>query len=446
MRRVLVTGGSGFIGSHVVDALLRAGIRPRVFDKAPLRHHSPGEVEAVSADLSDASALDRALKGCEAIIHLAAAADVGIVAEHPREAEQANSRGTIEVLEAARRAGNVRVVYGSTIWVYGASGEGLLDEDAPLGLPDHLYTASKLAGEMYCRSYAELYGVPTTILRFGIPYGPRARPAAVIPIFVRKALEGEPLTLAGGGAQTREFVYVEDLADGVVRALDPAAENRVYNLSVDRSVSIRELAETVGDLIGDVEIVRTPGRAGDFGGAEISSERAEQELGWRASTPLAEGVSRYIDWLRAEETREAAPEPVTAESRRPEWWPLNATRSATALACAIGVLIPTLLARRMDEFDPAQTHAVTLTTLVAILIALSTFGTGAGRLDWRPTAQATWLLFGYWAVLVVPWTRHALTLAVPEFQTLLLSGIATAVAVAVATGADRLREPAPDRV
>jgi UDP-glucose 4-epimerase len=446
VRRVLVTGGSGFIGSHVVDALLRAGIRPRVFDKAPLRHHSPDQVEAVCADLSDPEALDRALRGCEAVIHLAAAADVGIVAEQPREAEEMNSRGTIEVLEAARRAGGVRVVYGSTIWVYGASGDGLLDEDSTFGLPDHLYTASKLAGEMYCRSYTELYGLPTTILRFGIPYGPRARPAAVIPIFVRKALAGEPLTLAGGGAQTREFVYVEDLAEGVVAALDPAAENRVYNLSVDRSVSIRELAETVGDLVGDVEIVTTPGRTGDFGGAEISSERAQRELGWRASTPLAEGVGRYMDWLRAEEAREAVPvrEPVAAESGRPEWWPLNSTRTATALACAIGVLIPTLLARRMDEFDPAQVHAVTLTTLVAILISLSTLSTGR-RLDWRPTGEAAWLLLGYWTVLVIPWTRHTLTIAVPEVQTLLLSAIATVVAVAVATGADRLRDLAPDR-
>jgi UDP-glucose 4-epimerase len=445
MRRVLVTGGSGFIGSHVVDALLRAGIRPRVFDRAPLQHHSGPEVESVTADLTDAAALDRALDGCEAVIHLAAAADVGIVAENPREAEEVNSRGTMEVLEAARRAGGVRVVYGSTIWVYGASGDGLLDEDAPLGLPDHLYTASKLAGEMYCRSYSELYDVPTTILRFGIPYGPRARPAAVIPIFVRKALAGEALTLAGGGTQTREFVYVEDLAEGIVRALAPAAENRVYNLSVDRSVSIRELAETVGDLIGDVEIVKTPGRAGDFGGAEISSDRALTELGWRASTPLAEGVGRYVDWLRAEEARETAPEPVAADSGRPEWWPLHATRTATLLACAVGVLIPTLLARRMDEFDPAQVHAVTLTTLVAILIALSTFSTG-DRLDWRPTAQAAWLLCGYWAVLVIPWTRHTLTLAVPELQTLLLSAVATAIAVGVATGTDRLRDLAPDRV
>jgi len=266
----------------------------------------------------------------------------------------------------------------------------------------------------------------------------------VIPIFVRKALAGEALTLAGGGTQTREFVYVEDLADGIVRGLDPAAENRVYNLSVDRSVSIRELAETVGDLIGDVEIVNTPGRAGDFGGAEISSRRADRELGWRASTPLSVGVGRYLDWLREEKAPAVVPEPVAAESR-PEWWPLNATRTATALACAIGVLIPTGLAYRLDEFDPAQVHAVTLTTLVSILIALSVLG-GSGRRDWRHTVPAAWLLFAYWAVLVVPWTRHRLTLAVPEVQTLLLSGLATAVAVGVATAADRLREPAADRV
>src|SRR5262249_57554448 len=130
----------------------------------------------------------------EAVVHLAAYADVGIVAQEPVEAEECNARGTLAVLEAAR-ATDTRVVYGSTIWVYGGSGDGVVDEHAPLGLPDHLYTASKLAGEMYCSSYGELYGVCCTILRFGIPYGPRARPAAVIPIFVSSALAAQPLTI-----------------------------------------------------------------------------------------------------------------------------------------------------------------------------------------------------------------------------------------------------------
>src|SRR5204862_2091645 len=150
-------------------------------------------------------------------------------------------RGTLSVLEAARATGT-RVIYGSTIWVYGNSGDGLIDEESPIGMPDHLYTASKLAGEMYCTSYAELYDVSCTILRFGIPYGPRARPSAVIPIFVRKALAGDALTIAGDGSQGRRFVYVEDLAEGVVKALDHAAENRVYNLASDTTVTIRELA------------------------------------------------------------------------------------------------------------------------------------------------------------------------------------------------------------
>ena len=257
------------------------------------------------------------MEDCDAVVHLAAYADVGIVAKEPVEAEECNSRGTLAVLEAARATGT-RVVYGSTIWVYGASGDGLIDEDAPLGLPDHLYTASKLAGEMYCTSYAELYDVPCTILRFGIPYGPRARPAAVIPIFVSKALKGEPLTIAGDGLQTRRFVYVEDLAEGVVAGLQHGAEDRVYNLAGDETVTIRELADIVSDLIDDTEIVHTPGRNGDFGGAVISNERAADELGWRASTPLREGVRRYLAWLEPERAPAAAPEPAPVLAAQPE--------------------------------------------------------------------------------------------------------------------------------
>src|SRR5207302_11363259 len=146
-------------------------------------------------------------------------ADVGHVQADPVGAERANARATAAVLEAARNAGVKRVVYGSTIWVYSDCPESDVDEDTRLAHPGHLYTAAKLAGEMYCRSYAELYGLDYTILRFGIPYGPRARDATVVAVFVKKALAGEPLTVAGSGAQTRQFVYVKDLADGVVRAL-----------------------------------------------------------------------------------------------------------------------------------------------------------------------------------------------------------------------------------
>jgi len=298
MSRVLVTGGAGFIGSHVVDKLIAAGHEPVIFDVRESPYHP--DVPAVRGDMCVLDDMLRAAEGCDAIAHLAAAADVGEVQQDPLGSEQLNARGTANVLEAARRLEVGRVVYASTIWVYSDVVAEHVDEDTALAPPAHLYTATKLAGELYCRSYRDLYGVESTVLRFGIPYGPRARPAAVIPIFVRKALAGDPLTLAGGGLQTRRFVYVEDLADGVVAGLAPVAANRVYNLVGDEEVTIREIAERVRDEVGDgVELVVTEGRAGDFRGAEVSGARARAELGWEASTSFADGLRRYVAWHRS---------------------------------------------------------------------------------------------------------------------------------------------------
>jgi len=303
--KVLVTGGSGFIGSHVVDRLLAQGHDARVFDMLPAADTPRARCEHVTGDLLDPAELLEAAADCDTIIHLAAAADVGLVAKDPTGSEALNSRGTLNVLEAARSTG-ARVVYASTIWVYSDVRQTEVDEDSELGLPSHLYTATKLAGEMYCRSYGELYGVDTTILRFGIPYGPRARPAAVLPIFVNKALAGEPLTIAGDGLQTRRFVYVEDLAEGVVRALEPQAIGRIYNLVGDEETSVRDIAEAVRSAVGDVSIVHTEGRAGDFAGATICGERAATELGWRPRTSFAEGVVQYVAWHRAHAAAQAA--------------------------------------------------------------------------------------------------------------------------------------------
>jgi len=308
--RVLVTGGSGFIGSHVVDKLIARGITPRIFDVVPSPHHAPGEIDTYLGDLTDIEALRSAMLGCDAVVHLAAIADVNHVAADPAFAETVNSRGSFNVVEAARLAGVDRVVYGSTIWVYNAQ-PGLADEDTNIGLPSHLYTATKLAGEMYCKSYSEQYGLDCTILRFGIPFGPRARAAAVVPAFVKKALAGEPLTIAGDGSQGRRFVYVEDLADGVARSLVPEAANRVYNLVGDETVTVKEIASIVRDLIGDVDILHVESRAGDFSGTEVSGARALRELGWETTTPFVEGVRRYIEWLRGPVVDVADPDPVS---------------------------------------------------------------------------------------------------------------------------------------
>jgi UDP-glucose 4-epimerase len=307
--RVLVTGGSGFIGSHVVDKLRARGYEPVIYDLRPSPWHEPGTVDTVLGSITDREALERALHSCDAVAHLAAVADVNDVHASPEDAERVNARGTVAVLEACRRTGVKRIVYASTIWVYSDCVEDEVDEETLLPAPSHLYTSTKLAGELYCKAYQELYGIDYTILRFGIPYGPRAREAAVIPAFVGKALRGEPLTLAGDGGQSRRFVYVEDLADGVAIGLDEAASNRVYNLASDENVTIKQIAVRVQELMGDVEIVHTPARPGDFGGKVVCSQRALRELGWSAATPFSEGVRRYVEWrLEAEKAKAEAQE------------------------------------------------------------------------------------------------------------------------------------------
>ena len=296
--KVLVTGGAGFIGSHVVDKLAAAGHEPRILDLVPSPWHAEGEIDTALADLADRDAVRTAVEGCDAIVHLAAMADVYQVVEDPDRTDAVNVGGTFNLLEAAREAQVQRLVYASTIWVYGnAPGPEPHDEDTPLVLPPHLYTATKLAGEMYCRSYDVLYGLPTTILRFGIPYGPRARPAAVVPAFIAKAQAGTPLTIAGDGSATRQFVYVEDLAEGVVAALAPEAAGRVYNLVGDELVSVREIADTVRELVADVPVEHGPDRPVDLVFGRADSARAASELGWRARTSFADGVRRYVDWL-----------------------------------------------------------------------------------------------------------------------------------------------------
>jgi UDP-glucose 4-epimerase len=298
--RVLVTGGAGFIGSHVIDRLRARGHEPRLFDLAPSPYHGT-DLESEIGDICDPHTARRAVAGCDAVVHLAAMADVDEVAKDPATADRVNVHGTQVLLDAARDAGTARFVYASTIWVYGdAAGPEALDEDTPLGLPRHVYTATKIAGEMYTTAYGELYDLEWTILRFGIPYGPRARPAAVVPAFTARALAGQPLTIAGDGTQSRRFVYVEDLADGVALSLQPVAANRIYNLVGRENTSVRAIARTIRDIVGDVKIVHVEGRAGDLRGGNISGERAASELGWEPTTPFADGVRRYVDWVTAQ--------------------------------------------------------------------------------------------------------------------------------------------------
>jgi UDP-glucose 4-epimerase len=296
--RVLVTGGGGFIGSHVVDRLLERGMTPRIFDLSASPYHSPLEVETFTGSITDSANLDLAMRDCDAVIHLAAVADVAHVLADPVLAEEVNTRGTLNVLEAASGAKVKRVVYGSTTWVYSDCAEQDVSEETLIPAPRHLYTATKLAGETYCAGYAELYDLESTVLRFGIPYGPRARSAGVVAKFTDLAFEGKSLTIAGDGSTTRSFIYVEDLADGIVAALAPEAAGRTYNLSGEETVTILEIAERVQENTDNCEIEHTPPRPGDFPGKVISNRRALEELGWKAETSFKEGVRKYVEWVR----------------------------------------------------------------------------------------------------------------------------------------------------
>ncbi|MFF3006075.1 NAD-dependent epimerase/dehydratase family protein [Kitasatospora sp. NPDC057940] len=312
--RIAVTGGCGFIGSHVVDHLIAAGHDVLAVDTTD-KYLNP-DAEHARLDILDLAALTSALAGSEVVYHLAAMADVEQVSADPVRAVRTNIDGTEAVLEAARRSGLSRTVLASTVWVYGAAltndqldgGEQELDEHVPIELEHsgHLYVATKLAAEMLVHSYRELYGQHFTILRYGIPYGPRMRDELVVARFVQAALAGRPITIAGDGRQSRNFVYVEDLADAHVRALSPAAEDQTFALEGSTAVSVRDIADTVDDLLGPVSIEHIDGRKADYTGRRISCAQAKRLLGWSPHTNFADGVRSYADWYRAATAASAA--------------------------------------------------------------------------------------------------------------------------------------------
>jgi len=296
--KVLVTGGSGYVGSHVVDKLRDKGIDVRVYDMVMPTFRD--DIEYYKGSILDYTSLGMAMSEIDIVYHLCAVADVKDVYEDPHYSESINTRGTMNVLEASKKAGVTKLIYGSTTWVYSDADCDNIDESIPLHAPSHLYTATKIAAEYYCQAYAKLYGLKTTILRYGIPYGPRARGGAVIPIFVKKALNNESITIAGDGSQFRKFVYVEDLAEGNILGARKIADNKIYNLEGDIKISIKDIAETIRKILGDVKIEYIEGRPGDFSGKEISNKKAKEELGWVPKTGFEEGVKKYIDWYQGQ--------------------------------------------------------------------------------------------------------------------------------------------------
>jgi UDP-glucose 4-epimerase len=305
--KTAVTGGSGFIGSHVVDRLRDAGHDVVVIDTRP-----PHRVDVAyrDVDVTDLAALLRATSGAEAIFHLAAVSNVNDAHADPIGTMETNVVGTARVCEAARRNQVGRVVFASTVWVYAsAPGDGPLTEDAALETTGtgHVYTASKVAGELVVSSFGELYGIPYTILRYGIPYGPRMRDELVIPRFLRSARDGVRITIQGDGLQFRNYLYVEDLADAHVLALGDDAANQVFNLEGPAPVSIRDIAELARSLVNpQAKIEYVASRPGDYAGREVSGEKAKRLLGWAPETGFETGMKRYLEWWLEDEPDDAA--------------------------------------------------------------------------------------------------------------------------------------------
>jgi UDP-glucose 4-epimerase len=290
---ILVTGGSGFIGSHVVDKLLEKGYSVRVFDL--IKPHRD-DVEWFKGDLLNKEDLFKAFRDVTHVFHLGAIADVNVALSKPEVCVQVNEVGTLNVLQAAQSLEVERIILASTTWVYGRTG-GIVTEETPIPPPEHIYTATKIAQEHLLISWNKHYGLPYTILRYDIPYGPRMRSNMAIAIFVRKAMKKEPITIFGDGKQGRCFIYVEDLAEGNVAALCDQAKNQIINLAGKEFVTIIQVVEELRNIFGDIEIKNEPPRPGDFKGAVVSIEKARRLLGWEPKSTFREGLMKYIEYL-----------------------------------------------------------------------------------------------------------------------------------------------------
>lgn len=297
--KCIVTGGSGFIGSHVVDKLLGAGYEVAVIDHRVKPHRD--DVEFLDVDIIDFASVLEATQNCDYIFHLAAVSNVNHAFKNPVYTVALNTLGTANLLEAARKNEATRIIFASTVWVYTGCKDENVDENSPFYMPGagHIYSSTKIASEFYIHDYQELYDVPFTILRYGIPYGPRMRDELLIPIFLKKAFNGEPLTISGDGSQYRNFIYVEDLAEANVLALSEKAKNETFNLEGMRKVTVKEVAETIKKLVGNsVQIIHTAARPGDYRGKEVSDLKAKEVLGWNPKVDFEEGIRKTVEWYK----------------------------------------------------------------------------------------------------------------------------------------------------
>jgi UDP-glucuronate 4-epimerase len=311
MQKVLITGGAGFIGSHVASALLARGDAVTVldnfndfYDPALKRENARGLRSAVivTGDIRDAALSARLFAEGEfdAVIHLAAMAGVRPSLLDPLHYVDVNVRGTMILLEELKRRPKTRFVFASSSSVYGSNDKVPFAEGDDIHHPVSPYAATKRAGELVCYTHHHLYGIPTTCLRFFTVYGPRQRPEMAIHKFVKAAIEKKPIPFFGDGSTRRDYTYVDDIVDGVVRALDQCRGYEIYNLGESATTSLTELVGIVGEACGVTPILdRQPMQPGDVLITYADVSKAKRMLGYDPKVPVREGIERFVRWYRA---------------------------------------------------------------------------------------------------------------------------------------------------
>ncbi|PBJ27593.1 UDP-glucose 4-epimerase [Pseudomonas sp. ACN8] len=302
---VLITGGAGFIGSHLTDALLAKGHAVRILDdlstgkRSNLPLDNP-RVELVVGDVADAALVARAMSGCSAVAHLAAVASVQASVDDPVRTHQSNFIGTLNVCEAMRQAGVKRVLFASSAAVYGNNGEGeSIDEDTPKA-PLTPYAVDKLASEHYFDFYRRQHGLEPVIFRFFNIFGPRQDPSSpysgVISIFSERALKGLPITVFGDGEQTRDFVYVEDLVDLLVQAIEmPQVEVGAVNVGWNQATTLKQMLEALEAVVGKLPPVSYgPARSGDIRHSRANNRRLLERFSTTEQTSMRVGLARLL--------------------------------------------------------------------------------------------------------------------------------------------------------
>lgn len=312
MARILLTGGAGFIGSHVCEHLLARGDDLVVldnfnsfYDPALKRRNAErlGRARFVEGDIRDAALLERLFQegDFDAVVHLAAMAGVRPSLLDPLYYEDVNVRGTLLILEQLKRRPKTRFVFASSSSVYGSNERVPFAEDDDIHRPVSPYAATKRAGELHCFTYHHLYGIPISALRFFTVYGPRQRPEMAIHKFVRAVFEGKAIPMYGDGSTRRDYTYIDDIVDGVVRSLDRCAGYEIYNLGESQTTSLAELIQMVGEVCGVEPIVdRQPMQPGDVEITYADVSKARSKLGYDPHTTVRDGLERFVAWYREE--------------------------------------------------------------------------------------------------------------------------------------------------